>query len=160
MQLILPTVIFIGITNLFGIQILVLLGKEKLVVYSVVVGAIVNALINWWLIPIYSYVGTAYANLAAELAVLLVQMYFIRDMLPDIVKGTNYISMAISLILASFASLLSVKFFEGDFSILVTSSILFFVVYYIVLRLFKNEFVLEIENMEVELNIYMRTPVN
>ena len=34
MQIIMPTVLFIGITNVLGIQILVPLGKEKLVFYS------------------------------------------------------------------------------------------------------------------------------
>lgn len=146
MQLVLPTVIFIGITNLFGIQILVPLGKEKFVVYSVVAGAVINALLNWWLIPTYSYVGTAIANLAAELTVLFVQMYFIKDLLKEIIKGMNYLSMIVALILASLVSFSSKLLIEGDFFILVSSSIMFFFVYYIVLRLFKNEFVMEIES--------------
>lgn len=146
MQLVLPTVIFIGITNLFGIQILVPLGKEKFVVYSVVAGAVINALLNWWLIPTYSYVGTAIANLAAELTVLFVQMYFIKDLLKEIIKGMNYLSMIVALIFASLVSFSSKLLIEGDFFILVLSSIMFFFVYYIVLRLFKNEFVMEIES--------------
>lgn len=75
---------------------------------------------------IHLLVETAIANLAAELAVLLVQMYFIRDVLKDIVKETNYLSLVIVLALASLASLLSVKLFYGDFYILVTSATLFF----------------------------------
>lgn len=145
LQLILPTVIFIGLTNIFGWQILVPLGKEKLVVYSVIAGAVVNALFNWWLIPVYSYAGTAIANLVAEFTVLLVQMYFIKDVLKDIVKGTNYLSLLVAVVLASWVSLLSVELFDIYIYILITSSILFYSVYYIVLKLFKNEFIVELE---------------
>ncbi|MBF0709859.1 MULTISPECIES: flippase [unclassified Gemella] len=145
MQIILPTVILIGITNLFGIQILVPLGKEKLVVYSVIAGAIINLILNIWLIPQYSYLGTAFANLIAESVVLLVQMYFIRDMIKDIVSGNNYISIIFSLILASITSIMSVSFIDSDFSILIVSAVTFFVTYYVILRMMKNKFVLDIE---------------
>lgn len=145
MQIILPTVIFIGITNLFGIQILVPLGKEKLVVYSVVVGALVSFVLNLVLIPKFSYLGTAIANLVAELAVLFVQVYFIRDIVRDIIKNTSYISIFGAILISLFTSMMSVKYIEKDFYILVVSSIVFFLVYYVVLRSLKNKFILDTE---------------
>ena len=42
MQIIMPTLLFIGITNVLGIQILVPLGREKTVLVSEIVGAVTD----------------------------------------------------------------------------------------------------------------------
>lgn len=145
MQIILPTIILIGITNLFGMQILVPMGKERLVLFSVIVGMLVSFILNTFLIPRYSYTGAAFANLVAELAVLLVQVYFIRDILKDVLKNINYFSILLATIVSLVVSLGTIKMVENNFLILVISSIIFFVSYYLILRLFKNKLVLEIE---------------
>lgn len=77
-----PVIIFISLTNIIGIQILYPLGKEKVVIYSTLAGAIANFILNIILIPFYSAIGAAVATLIAELAVLLYQ----------IVVGKRYIS--------------------------------------------------------------------
>lgn len=77
-----PVIIFISLSNIIGIQILYPLGKEKVVIFSTLAGAIVNFVLNIILIPIYSAIGAALATLTAELAVLLYQ----------IVVGKQYIS--------------------------------------------------------------------
>ena len=51
MQIIMPTLLFIGLTNIMGIQMLVPLGKEKYVLYSEIAGAIVDLVLNAILIP-------------------------------------------------------------------------------------------------------------
>ena len=51
MKIIMPTVLFIGITNVLGIQILVPLGREMAVCISVMVGAVVDLMINAVCIP-------------------------------------------------------------------------------------------------------------
>ena len=77
-----PVIIFISLSNILGIQILYPLGKEKVVIYSTLVGAIVNFILNIVLIPFCSAIGAALATLLAEFAVLLYQ----------IVVGKRYIS--------------------------------------------------------------------
>lgn len=57
MQIIMPTLLFIGITNILGIQILVPLGREKEVLYSEIIGAIVDIIANAILIPQYASTG-------------------------------------------------------------------------------------------------------
>ena len=52
MQLIMPTLLLIGITNILGIQMLIPMGKEKVVLYSEIWGAVVDVIINAILIPI------------------------------------------------------------------------------------------------------------
>ena len=75
MQIILPTVILIGFSNILGLQILVPLGKEKLVLYSELAGAAVDFILNLVLIPGFASAGAAAATVAAEGAVLLVQVF-------------------------------------------------------------------------------------
>ena len=73
MQILIPTVLLIGLTNLLGIQILVPLGKEKVVFKSEIIGAAVDLILNVLLIPSFKATGAAIGTLAAEIAVLAVQ---------------------------------------------------------------------------------------
>jgi len=72
-----PVILFIGLTNIFGIQILYPLGRDKEVVYSVAAGAIISFILNLVLIPTYTYIGVAIATLVSELIVLIVQILLI-----------------------------------------------------------------------------------
>ena len=78
MQMLMPAVLFIGLTNVIGIQILVPFGKEKLVVYSTCGGALVDVILNACLIPVYGATGAAIGTLAAEAVVLIMQLVFLR----------------------------------------------------------------------------------
>ena len=69
-----PVVIFIGLSNVFGIQILYPLGKENLVIWSTMGGAVINLILNLLLIPYWSYTGAAISTFIAELTVLLIQI--------------------------------------------------------------------------------------
>ena len=51
MILIMPTLLFIGMSNITGLQILVPTGREKLVLYSTIAGAVIDVIINAVLIP-------------------------------------------------------------------------------------------------------------
>ena len=79
MQVIMPTVLFIGITNIFGIQMLVPLGREKQVLLSEIIGAIIDMVLNVFLIPLYGALGAAIGTLVAEIAVLLYQLNAIKE---------------------------------------------------------------------------------
>ena len=74
MQIIMPTLILIGFSNICGIQILVPLGLEKQVLYSEIAGAVTDICINLWLIPSMGAKGAAIGTLAAEAVVLLYQI--------------------------------------------------------------------------------------
>ena len=66
MQVIMPTILFIGLTNIMGIQMLVPLGREKVVLYSEIAGAIVDLILNAILIPQLASAGAAIVTLVAE----------------------------------------------------------------------------------------------
>ena len=78
MQIIMPTLLFIGVTNITGIQIMVPLGRENSVLFSEIVGLVVNLIINTLLIPQMKSTGAAIGTVAAEFAVLVVQYMVMR----------------------------------------------------------------------------------
>jgi O-antigen/teichoic acid export membrane protein len=148
MQVLMPTLVLIGITNILGIQVLVPLKKEKEVLYSVLLGAIVDLILNAFLIPSLASLGAAIGTLAAESAVLLLQAYYLRDFLKGVLPKLHGVQLAISLLAASLACFWCKSLAWGSFWILCLSAILFFGVFVLVLLLFKNELLLElIENL-------------
>lgn len=84
MQIIMPTLILIGFSNICGMQILVPLGLEKEVLYSEIIGAVTDVCLNLLLIPSMGATGAAIGTLAAEAVVLSYQIYVIY-------KGRNQI---------------------------------------------------------------------
>ena len=147
MQVIMPTLLLIGITNILGIQILVPTGREKIVLYSEIVGAVVDVIINALLIPVYASTGAAIGTLVAELAVFIVQYMTLKNEVHDSFKQIHFIKITIALVLASLASLWIKGLGWGDFAMLVISAILFFGVYGITLLILKEEMILEILEM-------------
>ena len=105
MQVIMPTLLLIGITNILGIQILVPTGREKIVLYSEIVGAIVDVIINALLIPVYASTGAAIGTLIAEFAVFFVQIYILRDEILDAFRYIPYVKIIIALLFGSIISL-------------------------------------------------------
>ncbi|MEX2803889.1 flippase [Streptococcus sp. H31] len=145
MQLILPTVLFIGLSNLMGMQILVPTNREKLVVVSTIVGAVVDILLNIFLIPLLGASGAAMASTAAELSVALVQLYFLRELVLPMFKHISLSKIAVSAGSALLFTLILKGLLDvGTFLMLVCTAFGFFVVYGILLLLMKDAFTTEI----------------
>ena len=149
MQIIMPTLLFIGITNILGIQMLVPLGKEKVVLYSEIAGAIVDVIINALLIPRFASSGAAIGTLVAEFVVLVVQYIALKDDVTKTFKQIHYGSITIALVLGTVASLWVKMLGLGSFLTLVISAVLFFGVYGVYLLIRKEEMIVEIWNMVV-----------
>lgn len=77
-----PVILFIGLSNVIGLQILYPLGKESIVIWSTVGGAILNLLLNLWLIPFHGAVGAAISTFGAEFIVVFIQILLGRKYLP------------------------------------------------------------------------------
>lgn len=66
-------VVIKSIGNLYGVQILVAFGKEKILFYTTVLGAISNIIMNLILIPAFRQNGAAIASVISEFVVCLYQ---------------------------------------------------------------------------------------
>ena len=74
-----PVIVFISISNVFGTQYLVPVGRTKEYTTSVIAGAVVNICVNLFTIPKFQAVGAAIGNLCAEFTVTAVQWFFVRN---------------------------------------------------------------------------------
>ena len=145
MQIIMPTLTLIGISNVTGIQMMVPLGREKQVLYSEIAGAIVDLVLNTIFIPIYGAAGAALGTLVAEAVVLGWQCVAIRDLKMGIFQKLPYGKILIAVGLGSAASFWVKLLGISVFPTLVISAVCFFGVYGIVMTVLKDSLVIELE---------------
>ena len=100
MQIIMPTLPLIGLTNVLGIQILVPLGKENTVLYSEIAGAITNLILNYILIPRFASSGAAIGTLVAEFVVFLVQFFALKAEAINAFRQIHYAKIFVALFLS------------------------------------------------------------
>ena len=146
MQIIMPTLLLIGLTNIMGIQMLVPLGREKAVLYSEIAGVIVDVILNALLIPRMASAGAAIGTLAAEAAVLMVQYIVLRNEIKNAFRNVHYGSLVIALATASILSVFIKQTSFGIFTMLCVSAVVFFGVYFGILTVMKEPLVIDIEN--------------
>lgn len=144
MRIIMPTLIFIGLSNIFGLQMLVPLGRERDVLYSEIVGAIVNLIINTALIPSLGASGAAIGTVAAEFAVLAYQIWVVRDRAREPLMAVSYAKLLIALAAAVVASVWVLFTGMGDLTALAVSCVLFFAAYVIALLIAKEKLTCEL----------------
>ncbi len=105
MKIIMPTLLFIGMTNVMGIQILVPLGKEKYVLYSEIVGAIVDLILNCILIPSMAAAGAAVGTLVAEVTVWIVQKAALSNLVKELYADIQYATIGIAIVVGMAISI-------------------------------------------------------
>ena len=105
MRIIMPTLLLIGLTNILGIQVMVPLGREKVVLQSELAGAAVDLALNLLLIPAYRAAGAAIGTLVAEITVLAVQYAALRKDLRSFFRGYAWLALLAALGVASAACL-------------------------------------------------------
>lgn len=156
MQIIMPTLLFVGISNLTGIQMLVPMGREQVVLYSEIAGAVVDVVINAILIPKYAAAGAAIGTLVAEIVVLIVQYAVLRRDVKVAFAVVHYWKIMLGIVLGGAASFWVRYLSTGDFITLLMGAALFFGVYGIFLLLTKEGLVVEMLNQLIKL-VYKRT---
>ncbi len=132
MQLIMPTIVLIGLSNVTGIQILVPMDGERFVLYSEIVGAVVDIIVNSLLIPHMASGGAAIGTTIAEIAVLAVQIYFIGKHYPDyirLLKGIHFKNILLASVVGTIASVWCTRLVLGAFCILIISAVSFAIGY-------------------------------
>lgn len=146
MQMMMPTLLLVGLTNIMGVQMLIPLGKEKYVLYSEAAGAVVNLVINALLIPRMASLGAAIGTLAAEVLVWVVQYSVLRDGYKGIYAGMRYGLLLFATLLGGAAGygvkLLGLSVFPA----LVLGAVAFFGVYGIALLAAREPLLVEIKD--------------
>lgn len=145
MVIIMPTLVCIGLTSVTGIQILIPMKRENVVLYASVAGAIADLILNAILIPPMQAAGAAVGTLAAEAIVLVWQVFVLREKLLPMFSRMRIGRIGIGVALSCGASFWIAKLQLSDFWTLATSAVVFLGVYAIVLHIGKDPFVMEME---------------
>ena len=139
-------VVFIGLSNVNGFQYFVPIGKENVLTLTVVIGAVVNLILNLFLIPRYYAIGACIASVIAEGTVTAVGFIYMHNhkelSIRKIIKlSINYFISGVVM----FASLLLIKSVIGtaiyDLVLLIGSGV---VIYILMLFILKDSFFLEL----------------
>jgi O-antigen/teichoic acid export membrane protein len=99
--------LLIGLSNIFGLQILTAMSKDKLFTQAVMIGTCISLLMNCFLIPLYNEVGAAIVSVIAELTVT----YFTFLYAKRFIKINFQYRLFIKLIISSAPIILLPKFF-------------------------------------------------
>lgn len=78
-QILSPLILIIGIASVTGQAVLVSLNKQSYYTITVVCGAIVNCILNLFLIPKYASIGASFATLVAEGIVTTLQLLGVSE---------------------------------------------------------------------------------
>lgn len=138
MIIIMPTIILIGVSNVIGIQMLVPLGREKQVLHSEIIGAVVDLILNVCLIPSFGVSGAAVGTLVAEVTVVIWQLGCIKKDKSGVIRIKQTAKIIIIAMVATAASLVGFLF-EGTLARLVISAFTFGIVYMLGIILTKDE---------------------
>jgi O-antigen/teichoic acid export membrane protein len=114
------------------------MGRENIIFWASVYGAIADFVLNLIFIPRLSSTGAAIGTLVAEIIVFVVHYYILRENLAPMFKNMKLLGVLISTVAAALASFWVICLGLGDFLTLVFAAVLFFGVYGAVLLLTKD----------------------
>lgn len=120
----------IGLPYLIGIQILVPTNRDNLIVYSTIVGLVVDIIVNVFAIPALDASDAAIAGKIAECSITIVQFKFLKLFILPIFKKIHFIKISLSLVLVTLLTISMLTVIQLNvFWTLAVSASLFFVVF-------------------------------
>ena len=141
-NVILPIVLFIGISNIIGTQYLLPTKRQKEFNISVIVGALFNFVLNIFFIKKFASIGASITTCIAEFIVTMIQIYFVRKEF----EYKKIIKLSINNIIASLVMLIVVYGISlivpiTGIYLIALKIILGSIIYFIILLLLKDEFI-------------------
>lgn len=135
-----PILIFIGWSNVIGMQYMLPLGKSNEFTFSVTVGAIVDIISNLFLVkPLASY-GAAISTVLAELSVTVVQVFLMWDSLPFKEMFKDVWKYLLSGTIMYMGLTIINKHLEYNFAFITLRVIIGGIIYFAVLIILKSDF--------------------
>jgi len=145
-QLLSPIVLALCITNVIGDQYLMAVNNTKVLTLSYIMGVIINFILNYILIPEYSYIGATISMIITEICIILIQIMKTKN----IINFKTIISKMLKYGVASIIMLIIVKILKNiNINIMLVTFVQIFVgigVYAIILLILKDEYLLYTTN--------------
>lgn len=132
-----------GLDDVFGMQYLVSIGKQKEYIISLFIGAAVNFICNLIFIPKFSATGAIFASFIGEFVIVCVQMAFIKNE----IDLPNFFKQSRNYIIASIAMLCIIPFTNKLSASILNTMIIGIIgclIYGIVLLILKDDMILNI----------------
>jgi O-antigen/teichoic acid export membrane protein len=134
-----PLIFFIGMSNIFGLQILVPFHKENLLMIAVSIGAVISVILNVIFIPQLESLGAVYAILITELVITLLTFWAARKTV-QIRVNKKAIMLYTLLALAMIPAVLGIQYYVSGWIFLGIACLFGFVIYAGGLFLLKDSF--------------------
>jgi O-antigen/teichoic acid export membrane protein len=147
MHVMAPVILFFPITNMISSQVFIPLGKEKLIVYTIALGIIVNISLNSILIPSHGIFGSGIARVCSEFVVALFQIIIARKYFLSRKIIINLFQFTISSLCMGIVILIIFYFIPIIIIHTVFAIVFGFLVYIGVLYLMKNAFIISFFRM-------------
>ena len=142
MIFIMPSLLFIGMTYVIGIEVLIPTGKESIVLIASAVAAVVDIVVNALLIPSMRSTGAAIGTLVAESVVFIIQFLYMRKEMTPIFRSVKLWKTALALVVAAIPTVFLSTLAIADFWLLVLTALTFFGCYGLTLLALKDSMVL------------------
>lgn len=107
-QVTIISVLLVGFSSLFGTNVLVSIGKEKVTVVASFVGIAVNILLNFLLIPKQAALGAGVATVVGEFCIIICEVLWLGRCVLKCFNLNNFVKIIISSTLSTIA-LIAVK---------------------------------------------------
>lgn len=146
MQIMNPIVLIIGISNYIGIQIFMPLGKEKWTLYSVLIGAVTNFMVNFILIQKYQAIGAAISTVIAESIVTIVQIILLKKYISMRIVFVSFLKALANSILMAFPVILCTVFIHNIYIGFISGIFAGFTTYFVLLFVERNDILIELIN--------------
>lgn len=148
-QICCPMFVIIGLSNVSGLQYFVPCDFIRQHTTSLIIGSIVNFLLNLWLIPRFQAVGASFASVIAELCVTTTQFLFIAKM--GELRVGRILSFSIKYIgaglLSGFSMLWLKSFLPATWGTVIELILLGLFVYLLFLIIFQDKLILDFIKM-------------
>lgn len=138
-----PIIVFIGLSNVTGTQYLLPTKQQNKYTISVIIGAMVNFLLNLLLIKNYASIGASIATVIAEFCVTLTQFILIRKEINIKEIFLIIYKYLIASIIMFCCSILVGYLIKNNFISILIQIILSSLVYFVVLLIMKDKMIIE-----------------
>lgn len=138
-----PIIIIISLNNLIGVQFLVSTKNQNKYIFAVLIGAIINFILNLVLINYLGAIGATIASVTAELIILLIELYFFKKIISNINIMKNSLKYIFFGLIMFIISYLSGNIFNATIHGTIFQVLTGITTYGILLLISKDQFVFE-----------------
>lgn len=144
MQVLLPVVMVKSVTNITNMY-LMANGKEKHMTIALMIGAVINVIINAALIPNYNVLGVVIGTVISELFVMIYQLIAIKEFVFKIFRTFKWLMILELLVVTIPTMYLCYKFIDINIYVnIFIAGVLFLIELFIIMLINKDEILMKI----------------